>query len=104
MFQLVESTLRTWVNYHILRWSLENEYTTKVNALGEKLLEGLRRASEKILREEANQTPHGPVSKDVEKQKERERIKAVLKKLVYLMNSLQVKSGSELIFPMLINA
>ena len=31
----------------------------------------------------------------------RDRIKAVLKIIVYLMNSLQVKSGSELAFPML---
>ena len=34
-----------------------NEYTTKVNALGDKILEGLRRASEHIVREEAARTP-----------------------------------------------
>lgn len=69
-----------------------NEYTTKVNALGGKILEGLRRASEKIVREEAARTPD--VAEDAKRRADRERIKAVLKKLVYLMNSLQVKSGS----------
>ena len=69
-----------------------NEYTTKVNALGDKILEGLRRASEKIVREEAARTPD--VAEDAKRRADRERIKAVLKKLVYLMNSLQVKSGS----------
>jgi hypothetical protein len=79
-----------------------NEYTTKVNALGDKLLEGLRRASEKILKqEEAADPPVVADGKDALKRQERERIKAVLKKFVYLMNSLQVKSGSELVFPML---
>ena len=34
-----------------------NEYTTKVNALGDKLLEGLRRASENLLKEEAAHHP-----------------------------------------------
>ena len=76
-----------------------NEYTTKVNALGDKNLEGLRRASEQIMREEAARTPD--VAEDAKRRAERERIKAVLKQLVYLMNSLQVKSGSELAFPML---
>ena len=72
-----------------------NEYTTKVNALGDKLLQGLQRASPKVLQQEASA---GEVPG---KNKDRERIKAVLKKLTYLMNSLQVKSGSELVFPML---
>merc|ERR1712020_215219 len=72
-----------------------NEYTTKVNALGDKLLEGLRRASEKILQEEAARMPSVGDGEDAGKRQERERIKAVLKKLVYLMNTLQVKSGSE---------
>ena len=76
-----------------------NEYTTKVNALGEKILEGLRRASAKIVKEEAACT--SDAAEDAKKKAERERIKAVLKKLVYVMNSLQIKSGSELAFPML---
>ncbi len=75
-----------------------NEYTTKVNALGDKLLDGLRRASEKVLRQEDAQKPN---LDQTAHQEQRNRIKAVLKKLVYLMNTLQVKSGSELVFPML---
>ena len=55
-----------------------NEYTTKVNALGDKILEGLRRASEKIVREEAARTPD--VAEDAKRRADRERIKAVLKK------------------------
>ena len=54
-----------------------NEYTTKVNALGDKILEGLRRASEKIVREEAARTPD--VAEDAKRRADRERIKAVLK-------------------------
>ena len=76
-----------------------NGYTTKVNALGEKMLESVRKASEKIVSEEAARTPD--VAEDAKRRADRERIKAVLKKLVYLMNSLQVKSGSELAFPFL---
>ena len=51
------------------------------------------------MREEAARTPD--VAEDAKRRADRERIKAVLKKLVYLMNSLQVKSGSELAFPIL---
>ena len=50
-----------------------NEYTTKVNALGDKLLEGLRRASEKIVREEAARMPD--VAEDAQKRADRERMK-----------------------------
>ena len=82
-----------------------NEYTTKINSLGDKLLEGLRRASEKVLKLEEPKTNTEVASKDGRsaeaRQQERARIKAVLKKFVYLMNSLQVKSCSELLFPML---
>ena len=34
-----------------------NEYTTKVNSLGDKLLEGLRRASDKIMKQEVTEKP-----------------------------------------------
>ena len=58
-----------------------NEYTTKVNALGDKLLQGLRRASAKILKEEAARTPsEAKGAENARKQQERERVKAVLKK------------------------
>ena len=74
-----------------------NEYTTKVHALGDKLMQGLQRIAHKIHAVEAE----GSVQQLTTRQQNRERIKTVLKKLVHLMNSLQVKSGSELVFPML---
>ena len=74
-----------------------NEYTTKVNALGDKLMQGLKRIAQKIHAAEAD----GNVEKLTTRQRNKERVKTVLKKLVHLMNSLQVKSGSELAFPML---
>ena len=78
---------------HITQAFTSTKYTTKVNALGDTILEGLRRASEKIVREEAARTPD--VAEDAKRRADRERIKAVInKKLVYLMHSLQVKRGS----------
>jgi hypothetical protein len=74
-----------------------NEYTTKVHALGDKLMQGLQRIAQKVLATEAE----GSVEQLTTRQRNKERIKSVLKKLVHLMNSLQVKSGSELVFPML---
>ena len=74
-----------------------NEYTTKVNALGDKLMQGLKRIAQKIHAAEADAN----VEKLTTRQRNKERVKTVLKKLVHLMNSLQVKSGSELVFPML---
>ena len=74
-----------------------NEYTTKVHALGDKLMQGLQRIAQKIHASEAD----GSVEKLTTRQRNKERVKMVLKKLVHLMNSLQVKSGSELVFPML---
>ena len=74
-----------------------NEYTTKVHALGDKLFEGLRRASQKVVDKETAQQEE----EDAPKSKDRERIKNMLMKMVNLMNSNQVKSGSELVFPML---
>ena len=74
-----------------------NEYTTKVHALGDKLMQGLQRIAQKIHASEAD----GSAEKLTTRQRNKERVKMVLKKLVHLMNSLQVKSGSELVFPML---
>ncbi len=51
------------------------------------------------MREEAARTPD--VAEDAKIRADREHFNAVLKQLVYLMNSLQVKRGSELAFPML---
>ena len=76
-----------------------NEYTTKIHSLGDKLLEGLRRASEKVLKQEEIQSAQESKSKAAANpkaaanQKERERIKAVLKKFVYLMNSCRSKAA-----------
>ena len=53
------------------------------------------------MREEAAHTPD--VAEYAKIRADRERIKAVLKQLVYLMNSMQVKSGSEVAVPMLFN-
>ena len=77
-----------------------NEYTTKVHALGDKLFEGLRRASQKVLDKETAQDAQDAEASTA-RAKERARIKSLLMKMVNLMNSMQVKSGSELIFPML---
>ena len=74
-----------------------NEYTTKVHALGDKLFEGLRRASRKVLDKETAEDAEESTAKT----KERARIKSMLMKMVNLMNSMQIKSGSELVFPML---
>ena len=54
-----------------------NEYTATANALGDNILEGLRSASEHIVREEAARTPD--VAEDAQRRADRERIKAVLK-------------------------
>ena len=55
-------------------------------------MEGLRRVSDNNVREEAARTPG--VAEDAKIRADRERIKDVLKQLVYLMNSMQAKSGS----------
>ena len=60
-------------------------------------MQGLQRIAQKIHASEAD----GSVEKLTTRQRNKERVKMVLKKLVHLMNSLQVKSGSELVFPML---
>ena len=57
----------------------------------------LQHIAQKIHASEAD----GRVEKLTTRQRNKERVKMVLKKLVHLMNSLQVKSGSELVFPML---
>ena len=80
-----------------------NEYTTKINALGDKLLEGFQRVVRKIQAgEEAEASlPDGSSGKQTTRQRNRARVQTILKKLVYLMSSMQIKSGSELVFPML---
>ena len=77
-----------------------NEYTTKVHALGDKLFEGMQRIVRKITAEEAAslQNRKEPTST---REKKKARTRAILKKLVFLLNTMQVKSGSELVFPIL---
>jgi hypothetical protein len=77
-----------------------NEYTTKVHALGDKLFEGLQRIVRKITAEEAGslQDAKEPAST---RDRNKLRTRAILKKLVFLLNTMQVKSGSELVFPIL---
>ncbi len=73
-----------------------NEYTTKVNVLGAKLLDGLRKATEKHRDEvEAMSVEQG---KTLTKAQETLRF---LRKMVHMVARLQVKSGSEMAFPML---
>lgn len=73
-----------------------NEYTTKVHALGDKLFQGMQRIVNKITAEEAA----GSVETTT-RQRNKERTRAILKKFVFLLNTMQVKSGSELVFPIL---
>ena len=77
-----------------------NEYTTKVNALGDKLFEGLQRIVRKITAEEAGSLQDGKAHTST-KERNKARTRAILKKLVFLLNTMQVKSGSELAFPIL---
>ena len=53
-----------------------NGYPTNVNELGDNIFEGLRIASDNIVREEAARTPD--VAEDAQERACRERIKAVL--------------------------
>ena len=73
-----------------------NEYTTKVNVLGDKLFEGMQRIVNKITTQEASSD-----ASTTTRQRNKARTHAILKKLVFLLNTMQVKSGSELVFPIL---
>ena len=77
-----------------------NEYTTKVHALGDKLFEGMQRIVRKITAEEAGSLQDGKVPTST-RERNKARSRAILKKLVFLLNTMQVKSGSELVFPIL---
>lgn len=65
--------------------------------LGDKLMQGLQRITQKIHAAEAD----GSVEKLTARQRNKGRAKMVLKKLVHLMKSLQVKRGCGLVSPML---
>ena len=77
-----------------------NGGTTKVHSLGDKWPEGLQRIVRKITAQKSAQQASGSAAAST-RQRNRERTHACLKKLVFLMNSMQVKSGSDLVFPIL---
>ena len=75
-----------------------NEYTTKANVLGTKVLQGLRRASEKHMQDmtaAAAKTANGDMPTRMKQSM------ALLRKLVYMTARLNIQSGSEMAFPML---
>ena len=74
-----------------------NEYTTKVNVLGDKLLEGLRKAAEKQ-RDQMDAEAQEHSDKKITKA---QQALQMLRKMVHLIARLQVKSGAEMAFPML---
>ena len=75
-----------------------NEYTTKVHALGDKLFEGMQRIERKIAADEAGNLQADKVPTST-RERNKIRTRAFLKKLVFLL--MQVKSGSELVSPIL---
>jgi hypothetical protein len=83
-----------------MRASTSNEYTTKLHALGDKLFEGMQRIVRKMTAEEAGSLEDGKAPTST-RERNKARTRAILKKLVFLLNTMQVKSGSELVFPIL---
>ena len=81
-----------------------NEYTTKVQALGHKLLQGLRKAAERRRDEKAAEewaAPSKAVTSGGHLKEQKKDAAANFYKLVHLVNRLQVKSGAEMAFPIL---
>jgi hypothetical protein len=78
-----------------------NEYTTKVEALGNKLLQGLRKVTEKRRDEQATEECSAASKELTASEKRKKDAAANFYKLVHLVNRLQVKSGSEMAFPIL---
>ena len=74
-----------------------NEYTTKVAALGDKLLQGLRRAAEK----QQDQMEATALEQEAKKVTKAQQALKMLRKMVHLIARLQVKSGAEMAFPIL---
>ena len=78
-----------------------NEYTTKVQVLGEKLLQGMRKAAEKR-RDQQSMEDCSASSKELNPSAKRKKEAAAnFYKLVYVVNNLQIKSGAEMAFPIL---
>ena len=74
-----------------------NEYTTKVNVLGDKLLLGLRRAAEK----QRDQMDAAALEESDKTITRAQQALQMLRKMVHLIARLQIKSGAEMAFPML---
>ena len=74
-----------------------NEYTTKVNVLGDKLLQGLRKATEK----QRDQMEAAALEESDKKVTKAQQALQMLRKMVHLIARLQLKSGAEMAFPIL---
>ena len=74
-----------------------NEYTTKVSVLGDRLLEGLRKAAEK----QQDQMDAAALDDTNPKMTKARHALQLLRKMVHLIARLQVKSGAEMAFPIL---
>ena len=74
-----------------------NEYTTKVNVLGDKLLQGLRKAAEK----QQDQMDALALDEQGKAASKARQALQMLRKMVHLMARLQVKSGAEMAFPII---
>ena len=74
-----------------------NEYTTKVAVLGDKLLQGLRRAAEK----QQDQMEATVLEQEAKKVTKAQQALKTIRKMVHLIARLQVKSGAEMAFPIL---
>ena len=74
-----------------------NEYTTKVNVLGDKLLQGLRKAAERQ-RDQMDAATLEEFGKQITRA---QQTLQMLRKMVHLIARLQLKSGAEMAFPML---
>ena len=74
-----------------------NEYTTKINVLGDKLLQGLRKAAER----QQDQMDAAALDESGKKITKAQKALQMLRKMVHLIARLQVKSGAEMAFPIL---
>ena len=82
---------------HIARAFTSTDTQPKSMHLVTKSWKAYAELQQKLVREDAARTP--VVAEDAERRADRERVKAVIKTLVYLMHRLQVKNGSELALP-----
>ena len=74
-----------------------NEYTTKVNVLGDKLLQGLRKAAEK----QQDQMDAAALDEQGKAISRARQAMQMLRKMVHLIARLQVESGAEMAFPII---